>query len=258
MGVVDLSGRSALVVGAGKGIGRATALVLGAAGARVIVLDRHSERAESVADEIRSAGGAAQPQTADVTQADRAQAAVREADRVSGGLDIVVNITGSASWLPLVETDGESWDRDFRVNLDHHLAVSRSAARLWIERGRPGAVCVVGSISGVFGAGGHAGYGAAKAALHSFVRSAGEEWWPYGIRVNAVVPGSVRTPRIEAQFPEDDARRPLPEMVARMASPEEVAGPIAFLVSGLSAKVTGQTLIVDGGTSSRFPYALSD
>ena len=257
MGVLDLSGKGALVVGAGKGIGRATALLLGAAGARTIVLDRHLDRGEGVADEIVAAGGDAAALCADVGADGEVEGAVAEADRRAGGLDIVVNITGSSSWVPLVSMDDETWDRDFRVNLEQHLAVGRNAARFWMKRKRPGVVCVVASISGLFASSGHAAYGAAKAGLLSFVQSAAEEWWPHGSRVNAGAPGAVRTPRIADEFPERDDALPSAEMLARMAMPENVAGPIVFLVSDLAAKVTGQTLVIDGGTTTRFPYRLA-
>lgn len=256
MAVLDLSGKGALVVGAGKGIGRATALLLGAAGARTVVLDRHLERGEGVAEEIVAAGGEAAALCADAGTDAEIEAVVAEADRRARGLDIVVNITGSSTWLPLLSMEDETWDRDLRVNLKQQLAVGRSAARFWIERQRPGVLCVVASISGIFGAGGHAAYGVAKAGLLSFVRTAAEEWWPHGIRVNAVAPGAVLTPRIEAAFPKGDSARS-DEMLARMAMPENVAGPIAFLVSDLAAKVTGQTLVIDGGTTTRFPYPLT-
>jgi len=257
VGLLDLSGRGALVVGAGKGIGRATARMLGDAGAHTIVLDRHHDRAEEVADEIRKAGGLAGVVIADVTSVAEVADAVDEADRLSGGLDILVNITGSATWIPLLELDDVTWDRDFAVNLDQHLHVSRAAAGLWIERGRPGVVCVVASISGLFGSVGHAAYGAAKAGLLSLVRSAAEEWWPSGIRVNAVVPGSVRTPRIEETLMDEGDAPASAEQLMRMALPEDVAGSIAYLVSDLSRKVTGQAIVIEGGTSTRFPYVLT-
>lgn len=115
--------------------------------------------------------------------------------------------------------------------------------------------CLVAWISGVFASPGHAAYGAAKAGLLSMVRTAAEEWWPSGLRVNAVVPGAVRTPRIEETLMEGAV---IPEeMLARMASPEEIAGPIAYLVSPLARKVTGETIVIDGGTSTGFPYALA-
>ncbi|MBJ22298.1 MAG: SDR family oxidoreductase [bacterium] len=257
MGLLDLSGRSALVVGAGMGIGRATARMLGAAGAHTVVLDRHGDRAEEVANVIREARGRAEVIVADVTASSDVVEVVDEADRLSGGIDILVNITGSATWIPLLELDDATWDRDFAITLEQHRYVSRAVTRRWVDRGRPGVVCVVASISGLFGSSMHGAYGAAKAGLTSFVRSAAEEWWPLGIRVNAVVPGSVRTPRIEATLMKNESLAPLPEGIARMAMPEDIAGPIAYLVSDLSKKVTGQTIIVDGGTTTRFPYALT-
>jgi len=105
----------------------------------------------------------------------------------------------------------------------------------------------VASISGVFASPGHAAYGAAKAGLLSLVRTAAEEWWPQQIRINAVVPGSVRTPRIEATLMEGDVASLPADALARMAMPEDVAGPIAFLLSDLSRRITGQTIVVDGG-----------
>lgn len=257
MGLIDLSNRGALIVGAGKGIGRAAARMLGEAGAHVVVLDRHRECGEEVVTEIRNAGGQADFILADVASSVEAVAVIAEADHLAGSLDILVNITGSATWTPLLDLDDATWDRDFAVNLKQPLHVSRAAAKLWIERRRPGVVCVVASISGVFASQSHAGYGAAKAGLLSFVRTAAEEWWPEAIRVNAVIPGSVRTPRIEATLM-DEANHPTPQdRLARMALPEDVAGPIAYLVSDLSRKVTGQTIVIDGGTGTRFPYGLT-
>ena len=257
MGLIDLSGRGALVVGAGKGIGRATAQLLAEAGARTIVLDRHRDRAEEVSEEIRRSGGRAEALVADVMSASQAPPVVAEAERLSGGLDLLVNITGSATWVPLLELTESDWERDFAVNLNQNLQVARALAGLWIEARRPGVICVVASISGVFASPGHAAYGAAKAGLLSFVRTAAEEWWPSQIRINAVVPGSVRTPRIEATLMEGSQAALPPGMLARMAMPEDVAGPIAFLVSDLARRITGQTVVIDAGTATRFPYALS-
>jgi 3-oxoacyl-[acyl-carrier protein] reductase len=232
-------------------------LLLAAAGARPVVLDAERERAEAVAAEIEALGGESAALSADVTQPDAVEAAVAEAEQASGGLDIVVNIVGGASWAPLISVNDEIWERDFAVNLKHHLYVGRSAARNWIDHDRPGALCVVASISGLFSSARHGAYGAAKAGVLSFVRSAAEEWWPHGIRVNAVVPGAVRTPRMEAEWAAGTTPRPAEDLLGRMALPDDIAGAIGFFVSDLAAKVTGQALVVDGGWTTRFPYQLT-
>ncbi|NRA02828.1 MAG: SDR family oxidoreductase [Myxococcales bacterium] len=256
MALVDLAGKHALVIGGGQGIGRATVLALARAGAGVAVLDAETERAEAVATEVRGLGRPACALSADVTAAEEAARGVAEARSSLGGLDIVVNIVGAASWAPLLELDEDTWERDFSINLKHHWYVARSAARSWIDVREPGVLCVVGSVSGAFSSANHGAYGAAKTALLGLVRTAAEEWWPYGIRVNAVVPGAVRTPRIEAGWAEGTVPRPEADTLERMALPDDIAGPILFLVSDLARRVTGQSVIVDGGATTKFPYAL--
>ncbi len=254
MALLELAGRHALVIGGGQGIGRASALALAGAGAGVAVLDAEAERAETVATELRDFGRPVCALTADVTAPEEAARGVAEARSRLGGLDIVVNIVGAASWAPLLELDEATWERDFSINLKHHWYVARSAARAWIDAHEPGVLCVVGSISGGFSSANHGAYGAAKAALLGLVRTAAEEWWPHGIRVNAVVPGAVRTPRIEAGWAAGTVPRPEAETLERMALPDEIAGPILFLVSDLARRVTGQSVIVDGGATTKFPY----
>jgi len=254
--LLDLTGKHALVVGGGQGMGRASVLALASAGAGVAVIDAVAERAEAVAAEVCELGRPACALTADVTLAEEAERGVAAARSGLGGLDIVVNIVGAATWAPLLEMDEETWEREFSLNLKHHWYVARSAARAWIDADESGVLCVVGSISGVFSAANHGAYGAAKAGLLSLVRTAAEEWWPHGIRVNAVVPGAVRTPRIETFWEDGRAPRPDADPLARMALPEDIAGSILFLVSDLARRITGQSLVVDGGSSTKFPYKM--
>jgi 2-deoxy-D-gluconate 3-dehydrogenase len=249
-----MRGRSALVVGGGQGMGRASALLLARLGAAVVVLDEVAERAAAVADEARAAGARAEALVADVTDAAAAEAAVGEALQRLGALDTLVNVVGAASWAPLLELDDATWERDFRLNLKQHWSVSRAAARAMRAGGRGGSLVVVASVSGLFSAAGHGAYGAAKAGLMALVRTMAEEWWPDGIRANAVVPGAVRTPRIEAAWESGAIRRPAADVEARMALPEDVAGAIAFLSSGWARRITGQTLVIDGGVTTRFPF----
>jgi NAD(P)-dependent dehydrogenase (short-subunit alcohol dehydrogenase family) len=249
---LDMSGRGALVVGGGQGIGQATARLLAENGASVVVLDAEADRANAVAAELP--GGIAL--AADVTDAAAAERAVSQAADAVARLEIVVNIVGSASWGSLLDLDEETWERDFSVNLKHHWYVARSAARAFIRAGNGGALCLVGSVSGLTASPNHGAYGAAKAGALALVRTAAEEWWPDRIRVNAVVPGTVRTPRIEASWADGSIAKPTPETLDRMASPEDIAGAAVFLVSDLAKKVTGQSLIVDGGATTKFPFDL--
>jgi NAD(P)-dependent dehydrogenase (short-subunit alcohol dehydrogenase family) len=238
-------------------MGRATALLLAEAGANPFIVDADQGRAEGVVAELHALGVKSGALSADVTNSEQVEEAVAAAEQAVGGLDIVVNIVGGASWAPLLSVDEETWERDFDVNLKHHLYVGRSAARNWIEHERPGVLCIVASISGMFSSARHGAYGAAKAGVLSFTKTAAEEWWPHGIRVNAVVPGAVRTPRMEGEWAAGTTPMPADALLDRLADPEDIAGAIAFLVSDLSKKVTGQTVVVDGGWTTRFPYALT-
>ncbi len=257
MSILDLSGRGALVIGGGQGMGRATALLLAQAGANVAVVDLERERADAVRGEIEALGRKSAALTANVIERSEATGVIAAGEDALGGLDIVVNIVGQASWAPLISMDDETWDRDFDVNLRHHLYVGQAAARSWIDRGRPGVLCVVASVSGMFGSGRHAAYGAAKAGVLSFVRTAAEEWWSHGIRVNAVVPGAVRTPRMQAEWDSGRTPRPTADLLGTISEPEDIGGAITFLVSDLARRITGQALVVDGGWTTRFPYSLT-
>jgi 3-oxoacyl-[acyl-carrier protein] reductase len=165
-----------------------------------------------------------------------------------------VNIVGGASWAPLLELDDATWERDQRVNLKHHWLMGRAAAKRMIAAGGGGSIVAVASVSGMFSAAGHGAYGAAKAGVIGLVKTMADEWWSHGIRVNAVVPGAVRTPRIEEAWQSGAIRLPAADVVERMALPEDVAGAIAFLSSDLARRITGQTLVIDGGVTTRFPF----
>jgi 2-deoxy-D-gluconate 3-dehydrogenase len=251
--VLGLSGSAVAVIGAGQGIGRATALLFARAGARLALVDEVEERAASVAKELAATGAESFSVVADVTDPERAAEAVSEAASRLGALACVVNIVGGASWAPLLEMDAETWERDFRVNLDQHWYVARAAAQHWMDTATPGALVVIASVSGAFAAPRHGAYGAAKAGLLSLVRTMAQEWWPR-VRVNAVVPGAVRTPRIEGAWASGEIPRPSADVADRMAIPEDIAGAALYLCSALSGRVSGQSLVVDGGTTTRFPY----
>ena len=254
---LGLAGRAVAVIGAGQGIGRATSLEFARAGARVALVDELYERAGAVERELRAltpTRSRSWPTSPTRAQAERA---IEQAQARLGPLAAVVNIVGGASWMPLSEMDDAIWERDFRVNLKHHWYVARAAAARWRDEATPGSVVAIASVSGTsFGAPRHGAYGAAKAGLLSLVRTMAEEWWPR-VRVNAVVPGAVRTPRIEAMWTSGQIPRPAETVVDRMAEPDDIAAAAVFLSSALARRITGQTLVVDGGATTQFPYSFT-
>jgi NAD(P)-dependent dehydrogenase (short-subunit alcohol dehydrogenase family) len=258
--MLGLTGTPSLVIGGASGIGRASALTLAAAGAQVCVADLDPDGAAAVAAEIADVGGTATSVSGDVLYPEGAAAVVDAAHQALGGLEVVINIVGYAAWMPLLEMDPVTWDHDLTRNLNQHVFVGQAAARRWVDTGTAGRIAMVASVSGLYGAPNHAAYGAAKAGLMSLVRSMADEWGRYGIRVNAVAPDCIRTPRVAAGFEAAGVEDPdtivaadgMP--LARWGTPDEIAGPLVFLCSQMASFMSGQTLVVDGGQRAHFPH----
>ena len=252
-GLLRLDRRRFIVVGAGLGIGRQTAHALSTAGARVACVDVEADRAHEVAAEV---GGVAV--VGDATRRADAERVFDAATDALGGLDGVVDIVGMARYATLLDVDDDEWDWHFDVVLRHaYLTVQLGGRRL--AAGSGGALAFVASVSGLTSAPRHAAYGAAKAALMSLVRSAAVELGPAGVRVNAVAPGVVWTPRVSALLGEEGrARNTANTPLRRVAQPADIAAALLFLCSDLASYVTGQTLVVDGGVGAKFPYPMAD
>jgi len=245
-----LDGRGFVVVGAGQGIGRQTSHALAQAGAKLFLIDNQQELAKEIADEVKGT-----PWVADARDRADVDRSITEARKALGRIDGLVDIVGMAKWGEILDVADEDWDWSFGMVLRHAFLFSQAAGKAMAGDGG-GVMTFVASVSGITSAPKHAPYGAAKAGLMSWVRTLAVELGPRNIRVNAVAPGGVLTPRV-SKLLSDDAKKAAAQNVplGRMAVPTDIASAILFLSSDLAAFVSGATLIVDGGVIAKFGYA---
>lgn len=248
MTLMDLSGKTALVTGGSRGVGRATARLLARAGASVGIGYRsRREEAEAVVEELRGRGVEAWAHAGDLAERAGVEALFREADERFDGLDIFVGNHGvwPVEDEPLAEMDDRRWHRTVEVNLHSLFYACREAARRLRMGGR---VVLVGSTAGQRGEAFHGDYAATKGAMISLVKGFCVELAPRNITVNCVAPGWIDTemsaPALQG---EERARVEASIPLGRLATPEDVAGPIVFLCSELGRHVTGEILNVNGG-----------
>lgn len=248
--LLRLDGRGFVVVGAGQGIGRHATHALAQAGANLFVIDNQDALAKEIADEV---GGT--PWVADARDRGEVERTVAEAKKVLGRIHGLVDIVGMARWGELLEVSDEDWDWTFGMVLRHAFLFSQAVGKTMAEDGG-GVMTFVASVSGVTSAPKHSPYGAAKAALMSWVRTIAVELGPKKIRANAVAPGGVLTPRVAKMLGDAGRKAQEPNVpLGRMAVPSDIASAILFLSSDLSAFVSGQTLVIDGGVIAKFGYA---
>jgi NAD(P)-dependent dehydrogenase (short-subunit alcohol dehydrogenase family) len=259
-GTFGLDGKVALVVGGGAGMGEQSALKLGAAGCSVVVLDVDQGAADAVAAKITAASGQAQAMIGDALDAERAPELVARIEQEAGEIDVLVCIVGQAQWGAFLDLGLDDFDRDHRRNLRYVFALCQAVGRSMAKRGG-GAIVLIASVSGVQSAPNHSAYGAAKAGLMNLVRTMSVELARYGIRVNAVAPGAIATPRILSSFPKDEETPALRKILnaipmGRMGEPEEIGNVVLFLASNLAGYVTGQTVVTDGGLTAGFALGM--
>jgi NAD(P)-dependent dehydrogenase (short-subunit alcohol dehydrogenase family) len=237
----DLAGRVIVVLGGGNGIGRQTCHALAQAGATVVCVDRDPTLADTVATEVKGV-----PLVGDMTQrreVERIFAAAGKHGPVRGAIDIV----GMPLLGPLTNLDDRGWATQFDLVLTHAFLAMQIGGKAIAEAGG-GSMVFVASMSGLTQVPGQVAYGTAKAALIQLVAGMGLELGPSRVRVNAVAPGFVRTPRLNTMLNEgnwNEIGKLIP--LGGAASPAEIAAPILFLCSDMASHITGQTLLVDGG-----------
>jgi 2-deoxy-D-gluconate 3-dehydrogenase len=245
----DLTGKKAFVTGASRGIGRAIAVAFAAAGADIAIAARGEKGLAETAREVTALGRQAFALPLDVTRQEEVDAAVSEAIRRLGHLDIVVNNAGGSTFMaPFLSTRISGWEKIMRLNLDSTIYVCQAAGGHLRGRGT-GSVINVSSTVGLAAAPGLAPYGAAKAGVISVTRTLAVEWGSSGVRVNALCPGWTATDLNRNLRSTPDAGRAAVSNVplGRWGRPEEMAGPAVFLASDASSYVTGHVLVVDGG-----------
>jgi NAD(P)-dependent dehydrogenase (short-subunit alcohol dehydrogenase family) len=250
-GRLRLDGKSIVVIGAGQGIGRQATHALAQAGASTMCVDLDDGLASDIAKEV---GGTAW--SGDATKREDATRLFADAREAMGRVDGVVDIVGMARYAPFAEVDDDNWNWHFDIVLRHAFLAMQLGAAAMKETGG-GAMAFVASVSGTTSAPMHAAYGAAKAGLIALVKSAAVEFGRDKVRVNAVAPGMVWTPRVSAYVDDEGKKRNEDNTpLRRVALPADIAGPLLFFMSDLADYVTGQTLIVDGGVAAKFPYPM--
>jgi NAD(P)-dependent dehydrogenase (short-subunit alcohol dehydrogenase family) len=248
----DLTGKTAFVTGASRGIGRAIAVAFADAGADVALVARSADGLAETAESIEAVGRKAFVIPADVTDYDVVADAAAEAIDKLGVVDIVVNNAGGSNFMvPFRELRLSGWDKLIQLNLSSAVYVCHAFAGHLLDRGQ-GSVINVASVAGVAASPLITPYGAAKAGLISLTKTLAVEWAAAGVRVNALCPGWTAT-ELNRTLWEDPVAGPATiatTPMGRWASAEEMAGPALFLASEASSYMTGQSLIVDGGQTA--------
>jgi NAD(P)-dependent dehydrogenase (short-subunit alcohol dehydrogenase family) len=252
-GKLRLDGRNFVVIGAGQGIGRQATHALASLGARTFCVDLDPDLADDIAKEVDGIAW-----SGDATKRDDAESLFASAQATFGRVDGLVDIVGMARYARLLDIGDDDWNWHFDIVLRHAYLAMQLGGRVMSGTGG-GVMVFVASVSGITSAPQHAAYGAAKAGLMALVRSGAVELGPSGIRVNAVAPGVVWTPRVSVYLGEAGRTRNAENApLRRVALPADIAAAILFLASDLASYVTGQTLVVDGGVGTKFPYPMAE
>lgn len=245
----DLAGRKALITGASRGIGRAIAKALSAAGADVAVSARSVASLQETCAAIRQEGAIAHPLAMDVSDVSQCSKMTNQAASLLGGLDILVNNAGTEEVKPSLEVDETLWDRIVDTNLKGAFFCAQSAARIMSGNDCSGAIINLCSLTSFAGVPGAVPYGSSKSGLVGMTRALAAEWAPLNIRVNAIAPGYFRTAMTEVFYQNQDWKQAMLAKIplARFGALSDLHGIAVFLASDASAYITGQCFPVEGG-----------
>ena len=245
----NISGQTAIITGAGRGIGRAIALGLAQAGVNVSITDVNAGNLEKVALEIEDTGGTVHPYACDIAELSSIEQLFSQTIERFGDLDILLNVAGMQTTTALIDYTQENWDRQMAVNLRAVLFACQAAARIMIPKGS-GKIVNISSTSGfVASTNPKVAYDVSKAGVRHMTVSLGKELSRFGINVNSVAPGTITTDMTGPSLStEEGKKRSLARIpLGRIGEPEDVVGPVLFLCSPYSNYIVGHTLVVDGG-----------
>ena len=251
---LDFKGKTIIVTGGSRGIGAAIAFLFASSGANVMIdylpVEKDIEGLKQVMQEIRAVGGVVDSFSANVASPQEMDKLVAKTLERFGGVDILVNSAGFTKPAPVQDLTPDLWNDGIGINLSGAFFVSQAASQHMIAQGA-GRIIFIGSAGSITGGGGSVAYSAAKAGVNGLVRALSKELAPKGITVNAVLPALIETDLLKDREPDVEKRNKYLQRipVGRFGTPEDVAHIVLFLASEYAGYITGQQIIVDGGST---------
>jgi NAD(P)-dependent dehydrogenase (short-subunit alcohol dehydrogenase family) len=248
---MDLKEKVAIITGAKGGMGKADALLLSKAGAKIVVVDISQEECQIVVDEIKKQGGEAIAVKCDVSKEVEVDAMVKKTVDTFGKVDILVNNAGICHFKPFLEMTEEDWDKTLDINLKGYFLCAKTCAKEMVKQKSGVIVNITSIVMGQIGKGiaGLSHYSASKGGIAALTKTLAVELASYNIRVNAIAPGAIDTPMASSTKTDPKAMEGIMAMVPlhRMGNAEEIANTVLFLASDASSYITGSIIVVDGG-----------